>query len=74
MVLPVLVEVNSVEGPPQGRWTSADWEKLPDDGKHYEVIDGVLYFSRIPSTRILCWCWRNMPRSSEIGVFTAYRI
>jgi Uma2 family endonuclease len=28
------------------RWTSADLEVLPDDGKHYEIIDGELYVSR----------------------------
>ena len=30
------------------RWTSADLEVLPDDGKHYEIIDGELYVSRQP--------------------------
>ena len=25
------------------RWTSADLEVLPDNGKHYEIIDGELY-------------------------------
>src|SRR5262245_13692365 len=49
MVLPVLAEVNSVKGPPQGQWTYADWETLPDDGNLYEVIEGVLYMSTSPS-------------------------
>jgi Uma2 family endonuclease len=30
------------------RWTSADLEVLPDDGKRYEIIDGELYISRQP--------------------------
>jgi Uma2 family endonuclease len=30
------------------RWISADLEVLPDDGKHYEIIDGELYVSRQP--------------------------
>jgi Uma2 family endonuclease len=30
------------------RWTSADLEVLPDDGKHYEIVDGELYVSRQP--------------------------
>ncbi|MCI0622400.1 MAG: Uma2 family endonuclease [Acidobacteria bacterium] len=30
------------------RWTSADLEALPDDGKRYEIIDGELYMSRQP--------------------------
>jgi Uma2 family endonuclease len=49
MVLPILVEVNSVDGPRQGQWSYADWENLPDDGNVYEVIDGVLYMSTSPS-------------------------
>ena len=31
------------------RWTSADLELMPDDGKHYEIIDGELYVSKAPS-------------------------
>lgn len=31
------------------RWTSADLELLPDDGKRYEIIDGELYVSRLPT-------------------------
>jgi len=27
------------------RWTSADLESLPDDGKRYEIIDGELWVS-----------------------------
>ncbi len=49
MVLPILVEVSRVHGPPQGQWTYTDWEKLPDDGNVYEVIDRVLYMSTSPS-------------------------
>lgn len=30
------------------RWTSADLELLPDDGKRYEIIDGELYVSEQP--------------------------
>ena len=28
------------------RWTSADLEALPDDGKRYEIVDGHLYMSK----------------------------
>lgn len=38
-----------VIGPPQGQWTYADWETLPDDDNRYEIIDGVLYMSTSPS-------------------------
>jgi Uma2 family endonuclease len=48
-VFPVYAHVSRVEGPPQGQWTRADWEALPDDGNSYEVIDGVLYRSTSPS-------------------------
>src|SRR5437870_3142198 len=27
------------------RWTSADLEEMPDDGRRYEIIDGELYVS-----------------------------
>jgi Uma2 family endonuclease len=30
------------------RWTSADLEAFPDDGRRYEIIDGKLYVSRQP--------------------------
>ncbi len=49
MVIPTLTEVQKIEGPPQGRWTYADWENLPDGENRYEVIDGVLYMSTSPS-------------------------
>jgi Uma2 family endonuclease len=38
-----------VKGPQQGRWTVAEWERLGDPGKRYEIIAGVLYFSDVPS-------------------------
>jgi Uma2 family endonuclease len=31
------------------RWTSADLEVMPEDGKRYEIIDGELYVSRQPN-------------------------
>ncbi len=34
---------NHVKGPGQGHWTYADYTAIPDDGKRYEVVDGVLY-------------------------------
>jgi len=33
---------------PELRWTSADLEVLPDDGKRYEIIDGDLLMSKQP--------------------------
>jgi Uma2 family endonuclease len=31
------------------KFTSADLERMPDDGKRYEIIEGELYVSRLPS-------------------------
>ena len=31
----VPTEAPTVHGPPQGQWTYADWEQLPDDGNRY---------------------------------------
>ncbi len=31
-------------------WTFDRWERLPDDGNRYEVIDGVLYMTTAPSS------------------------
>ncbi len=41
---------NEVPGPPQGKWTWDDLVALPDDGRRYEIIDGVLYVTPPPGT------------------------
>jgi len=48
-IIPVYAHMGGVQGPPQGHWTSSDWENLPDDGNRYEIIEGVLYVSTAPS-------------------------
>jgi Uma2 family endonuclease len=35
--------------PAPGQWTYADYRRLPDDGRRYEVIRGYLYVSPAPS-------------------------
>jgi Uma2 family endonuclease len=35
--------------PAQGNWTYEDYLRLPDDGRRYEVIRGVLYVTPAPS-------------------------
>jgi Uma2 family endonuclease len=47
---PQLAARLQADGPPQGRWTFADWEVIPDHTDRYEVIDGNLYVSPTPST------------------------
>ena len=42
------------------RWTSADLELLPDDGKRYEIIDGELYVSKQPN-------WYHQLERTAIG-------
>lgn len=37
--------------PAQGCWTYEDYCRIPDDGKRYEVIRGILYMSPAPLTR-----------------------
>jgi Uma2 family endonuclease len=62
----------------QGDWTYDDLGKLPDDGRRYEIIDGVLFVSPSPRTphqralgaiHALIWSWL---RGNPIGeVFIA---
>lgn len=35
--------------PAPGQWTYADYQKLPDDGKRYEIIKGALYMTNAPN-------------------------
>lgn len=50
ITLPIPTDVNtSVRGPAQGNWTYADWEKLPEDGNRYEIIEGALFVTTAPS-------------------------
>ncbi len=48
--LVISTDAPTVPGPPQGHWTYADWEALPDDGNIYEIIDGVLYRTTAPGS------------------------
>lgn len=34
--------------PRQGDWTYEDYLRLPDDGRRYEIIEGVLYVTNAP--------------------------
>lgn len=54
-------EVHAVVGPPQGQWTYANWESLPDDGNRYEMIEGVLYLTTAPSS-FHQWIVRRLER------------
>ncbi len=40
---------NVADWPKQGDWTYDDYLRLPDDGRIYEVIEGVLYVNAAPT-------------------------
>ena len=44
-----VVPADWVPGPRQGQWTYADYAAIPEDGKRYEVVSGVLYMSPAPN-------------------------
>ena len=48
--LPVATPANAIQGPEQGQWTYDDYAAIPDDGKRYEVVNGVLFMSPAPNT------------------------
>jgi Uma2 family endonuclease len=61
----------------QLRYTSADLESMPDDGKRYEIIDGELYVSRQPDYRhqrvcarfvYLLAAWDDQADKGEVSV------
>src|SRR6266487_635999 len=45
----MLTPADNVPGPEQGHWTYNSYAALPDDGKRYEIIDGVLYMAPAPN-------------------------
>jgi Uma2 family endonuclease len=56
------------------RYTSADLELMPDDGKRYEIIDGELYVSKAPSVghQLTCyelgWDLGQWNRTARLGL------
>lgn len=47
--LPLAKEKGQRSWPGQGQWTYEDYLQLPDDGRRYEIIEGVLYVTNAPS-------------------------
>lgn len=43
-----IIPADWVPGPKQGEWTYDDYIKLPDDGKRYEILNGVLLLMPSP--------------------------
>jgi Uma2 family endonuclease len=50
LTLPMVVRADWVPGAEQGHWTYAKYAAIPDDGKRYEVINGVLYIAPSPNS------------------------
>ena len=48
--LSVVTPGDWVPGPPQGSWTYEDYAALPDDGRRYEIANGVLVMAPVPGT------------------------
>jgi len=48
MTTATLVPAQTHKAP--GDWTYADYLQLPDDGKRYEIIEGVLYVANAPNS------------------------
>jgi len=47
--LSVITPADWVPGPQQGSWTYTDYAALPDDGRRYEIVNGVLLMAPSPS-------------------------
>ncbi len=45
----MIITADFVEGPGQGNWTYEDYAAMPDDGKRYQIVDGVLFMSPSPN-------------------------
>ena len=60
--IPVVAPASGVPGPMEGFWTYDDYVAIPDDGKKYEILNGVLYMSPAPG-------W---PHQEIIGEIFAY--
>ena len=47
--LPTVAPADWVPGARQGEWTYQSYARIPDDGKRYEIVNGVLYMSPSPN-------------------------
>jgi len=47
--LSVVTPADWVPGPKQGSWTYDDYAALPNDGHHYEIVNGVLLMAPAPT-------------------------
>lgn len=47
--VPMVTPADDMPGPKQGRWTYKNYASLPDDGRRYEIVNGVLFMTPSPS-------------------------
>ena len=45
----IIIPADTVQGPGQGNWTYEDYAAMPEDGKRYQIVDGVLFMSPSPN-------------------------
>ncbi len=48
-ILPTTAPAAGVRGSVQGRWTYSEYAAIPNDGKRYEIVEGVLYMTPAPN-------------------------
>ncbi len=58
----IIIRADTVQGPGQGNWTYDDYASIPDDGKRYEVVNGVLFMPPAP----------NIGHQETVGEIFAY--
>jgi Uma2 family endonuclease len=75
MAIPIDLPVADEQGwPAQGQWRYEDYLRLPDDGRRYEIIEGVLYVTNAPgyehqfSVSELLGEIRNFVKEHNLGV------
>lgn len=47
--IPIATPLHEVAGPPQGTWSYEDYLAIPDDGRRYEILAGVLTAAPSPN-------------------------
>lgn len=66
--LQTVIPADWVPGPRQGEWTYQSYAQIPDDGRRYEIVNGVLYMSpspNVPHQRIVIRLIRYLTRYIE---------
>ena len=69
----MITTADTVPGPGQGNWTYEDYAAMPDDGKRYQIVDGVLFMSPSPDPRhqdtvgAIFACLRDYTLRNQLG-------